>query len=83
MSIPDVRLSDLEDPARARLVLEFRAEVAREVRPAEFSDLKSLLQGLSTGIQSELDKRRVRQVGPTRALRLAPRPVFLAGREEL
>ena len=35
-SIPDVRLSDLEDPGRAPLVLAFRAEVARQVRPAEF-----------------------------------------------
>src|SRR5215472_9302169 len=35
-SIPDVRVSDLEDPARAPLVLGFRAEVARQVRPAEF-----------------------------------------------
>ena len=60
-SIPDVRLSDLEDPARAPLVLAFRDEVAREVRPAEFSDLKGLIQGLSTGIQGELDKRDKRQ----------------------
>jgi Domain of unknown function (DUF4062) len=82
-SIPDVRLSDLEDPARAALVLAFRAEVARQVRPAEFSDLQGLIQGLSTGIQGELDKRDKRsagQVSAGRALRLAPRPVFLAGR---
>jgi Domain of unknown function (DUF4062) len=88
-SIPDVRLSDLEDPARAPLVLGFRAEVARQVRPAEFTDLKGLIQGLSTGIQDALDKldrRDTGQAGPVaagRALRLAPRPVFLAGREEL
>ncbi len=64
-SIPDARLSDLEDPARAPLVLGFRAEVAREVRPAEFSDLKGLVQGLSTGIQGELDKlaKRSRMIG--------------------
>src|SRR6516162_1816292 len=55
-SIPDVSLSDLEDPARAPLVLAFRAEVARSVRPAQFSDLQGLTQGLSTGIQGELDK---------------------------
>ena len=64
----------------------FRDEVARQVRPAEFSDLQGLIQGLSTGIQGELDKRDKRQAGPVaagRALRLAPRPVFLAGREEL
>jgi Domain of unknown function (DUF4062)/Tetratricopeptide repeat len=85
-SIPDVRLSDLEDPARARLVLAFRAEVAGQVRPAEFRDLRGLIQGLSTGIQGELDKRERRPDGVVtagRALRLAPRPVFLAGRQEL
>ena len=88
-SIPDVRLSDLQDPARAPLVLGFRDEVARQVRPAEFSDLKGLIQGLSTGIQGELDKLARRDTRPSgqvaagRVLRLAPRPVFLAGREEL
>jgi hypothetical protein len=87
--IPDVRLSDLQDPARAPLVLGFRDEVAGAVRPAEFSDLQGLVQGLSTGVQSELDKQAQRdagQAGPVAAglvLRLAPRPVFLAGREEL
>ena len=85
-SIPDVRVSDLEDPARAALVLAFRAEVARQVRPAEFSDLQGLIQGLSTGIQGELGKQgrrdgpRAGHVRAGRALRLAPRPVFLAGR---
>ena len=85
-SIPDVRLSDLQDPARAPLVLGFRAEVAGQVRPAEFSDLQGLIQGLSTGIQGALDKRerrRAGQVAAGRVLRLAPRPVFLAGREDL
>jgi Domain of unknown function (DUF4062) len=91
-SIPDVRLSDLQDPAKAPLVLRFRDEVVSQVRPAEFSDLKGLIQGLSTGIQAELDKLDKRdtrderpggQVAAGRALRLAPRPVFLAGREEL
>jgi hypothetical protein len=88
-SIPDASLSDLEDPARAPLVLAFRAEVARSVRPAQFRDLQGLTQGLSTGVQGELDKLAKRdegQGGPAsavRVLRLAPRPVFLAGREEL
>jgi hypothetical protein len=91
-SIPYVRLSDLQDPARAPLVLTFRDQVARQVRPAEFTDLKGLIQGLSTGVQGELDKRDKRdqhdtrqagQVTAGRALRLAPQPVFLAGREEL
>src|SRR6516162_10078720 len=77
-SIPDVSLSDLEDPARAPLVLAFRAEVASSVRPAQFSDLQGLTQGLSTGIQSELDK-----LSKQSADQMAARPVFLAGREEL
>ena len=55
-SIPDVSLSDLEDPQRLALVSAFRDEVAGQVRPAEFSDLQGLIQGLSTGIQAELDK---------------------------
>ncbi len=85
-SIPDVRLSDLEDVARAPLVLEFRDEVARQVRPAEFSDLQGLIQRLSTEVQGELEKRDKLSAGfltADRALRLAPRPVFLAGREQL
>jgi Domain of unknown function (DUF4062)/Tetratricopeptide repeat len=84
-SIPDVRLSDLQDPARAQMVLAFRDEVAGAVRPAEFSDLQGLIQGLSTGVQGELDKLENRPAGHMAggALRLAPRPVFLAGREEL
>ena len=88
-SIPDARLSDLQDPARLPLVLAFRDEVAGAVRPAEFSDLQGLIQGLSTAIQNELgklDKRDDGQGVPVaagRVLRLAPRPVFLAGREEL
>ena len=55
-SIPDVSLSDLADPQQLALVSAFRDEVARQVRPAQFSDLKGLIQGLSTGIQGELDK---------------------------
>jgi hypothetical protein len=88
-SIPDVSLSDLGDLPRLARVSAFRDEVARQVRPAEFKDLKELIQGLSTGIHGELDKqakRGERNVGPGRAgrtMRLAPRPAFLAGREEL
>ena len=88
-SIPDVSLSDLGDPQQLALVSAFRAEVDRQVHPAEFSDLKGLIQGLSTGIPNELaklDTREKRPTGPVaagRALRLAPRPVYLAGREEL
>ena len=84
-SIPDVSLSDLGDPRRLALVSAFRDEVASQVRPAQFNDLQGLIQGLSTGVQGELDKLTKRdegQGGPVaagQALRLAPRPVFLAG----
>ena len=85
-AIPDERLSDLHEPAKLSLVMAFRAEVAREVRPAEFRDEGGLIQGLSTGIQGELDKLAPRVPGRMaagRVLQLAPRPVFLAGREGL
>ena len=83
-SILDVSLSDVADPQRLALVSAFRKEVAREVRPAEFGDRQGLIQGLSTGVQAELDKlgnrpstgraADGRAAGP--ALRLAPRPAF-------
>jgi hypothetical protein len=88
-SIPDERLSDVNDPQKWLLVRAFRAEVAREVRPFEFRNEGRLIRGLSTGVQAELarlDKRDQRPVerpagGPV--LRLAPRPAFLAGRADL
>jgi Domain of unknown function (DUF4062) len=90
-SIPDVSLSDLADPQRLALVSAFWTEVAGAVRAAEFIDLQGLIQGLSAGVQAELDKlarwereeRRADPVAAGRVLRLAPRPVFLAGREAL
>jgi Domain of unknown function (DUF4062) len=72
-------LSDEGDSPQAALVAAFRAEVTGAVRAAEFSDLPGLIQGLSTGVQAELDKLPA----AGRVLRLAPRPVLLAGREEL
>src|SRR5215831_2635800 len=78
-TIPDASLSSGEDPRQAALAAAFRAEVTRAVRAAEFLDLQGLIQGLSTGVQAELDK--LPPGGPV--LRLAPRPPFLAGREEL
>jgi uncharacterized protein DUF4062 len=83
--IPDVGVSDVASPQKMALVLAFRAEVEREVRPALFSDEKELIQGLSTGVQAELDKRSAARGGTTtgRALRLAPRPPYLAGRDGL
>jgi hypothetical protein len=90
-SIPDVSLSDMEDPQRAAPVVGFRDEVSREVRPALFHDESSLIAALSTGVQAELEKLGKRPDGVRPAghrpagpvLRLAPRPPFLAGREEL
>jgi hypothetical protein len=55
-SVSDITLSDLFDSRRATLVRSFHEEVRREVRPAEFSDLRGLIAGLSTGVQSELEK---------------------------
>src|SRR5262249_376288 len=49
-------LSDLDDPKRAALVRAFRDEVQRDVRAAEFHDPQGLIQGLSTGILSELNR---------------------------
>ena len=85
-SIPDVRLSEMENPKRAVRVLAFRDEVAREVRAAEFSDLQGLIQGLSTGVLAALEKLGRRPEAAQAAglvLRLPPRLPFLAGREEL
>ena len=89
-SIPDVGLSDLADPQRLARVSGFRAEVAREVRPAEFSDREGLIRGLSTGFKPNWPSWTAccagraaggRAAGPV--LRLAPRPALLAGREDL
>ena len=89
-SIPDVSLSDVADPVMAALVFAFRAEVAGAVRAGEFGDLRGLVQQLSTGVQAELEKIQAelarQPAAPARAalvLRLAPRPPFLAGREDL
>jgi Domain of unknown function (DUF4062) len=82
-SIPDVSLSDLADPQRLAMVSAFREEVGRAVRPAEFSDREGLIRGLSTGVQAELGKRPDGRRARGPVLRLAPRPPFLAGREEL
>jgi hypothetical protein len=82
-SIPDVSVSDMEDPQRLPRVLAFREEVGRAVRTALFGDRGGLIQALSTGVQAELTKRSPAAVSAGRALRLAPRPPLLAGREDL
>ena len=89
-SIPDERLSDMGDAQKWDRVRAFRAEVAGAVRAAEFGDLRGLVQGLSTGVLAELEKVRAglakqaaAPVGAGLVVRLAPRPPFLAGREDL
>ena len=89
-SIPDVALSDMADPPRLALVQAFRDEVAAAVRAAEFGDLRELVSGLSTGvaaalekIQAEAARQSATAVSARRMVRLAPRPPFLAGREDL
>ncbi|HXZ77110.1 MAG TPA: hypothetical protein VEH31_40445, partial [Streptosporangiaceae bacterium] len=82
-SIPDVRLSDVEDPERLALVLAFRAEVGREVRPGEFSDLQGLIQKLSTGVQARPDNGSHAGRAAGMVLRLEPRPTLLEDRQEL
>ncbi|HEV3292431.1 MAG TPA: tetratricopeptide repeat protein [Streptosporangiaceae bacterium] len=89
-SIPDISLSDVGDPRRLALVQTFRDEVAAAVRAAEFGDLRGLVAGLSTGVQAGLEKIQAEAAGQPaarpsrrRVVRLAPRPPFLAGREDL
>jgi hypothetical protein len=89
-SIPDISLSDMADPRRLALVQAFRDEVAAAVRAAEFADLRELVQGLSTGVQAGLEKIQAEAARQAAArasgrvvVRLAPRPPFLAGREDL
>jgi hypothetical protein len=89
-SIPDISLSDVGDPQRLALVQAFRDEVTRAVRVAEFGDLRGLVAGLSTGILGALEKIQAKAAGQPAArdgragvVRLAPRPLFLAGREDL
>jgi hypothetical protein len=89
-SIPDVGLADVADRQKWARVLAFRDEVAGAVRATEFGDLRGLVQGLSTGVQAEwervqaaLAKQSPAAVGAGRVLRLAPRPPFLSGREDL
>ncbi len=50
-SVPDVRLSDLLDRERNRLLQAFHDEVGKAVRPAEFADEAGLIATLSTAIQ--------------------------------
>jgi hypothetical protein len=79
MGVPGRGAVSVEETQQAALVDAFRAEVTDAVRAGQFGDLAGLIQGLSTGVQAELDK--LPRGG--RVLRLGPRPPFLAGREDL
>lgn len=55
-SVPDLRLTDLNDPLRSARVREFHAEVGSALRPAEFANAAELIAALSTGVQRALAK---------------------------
>ncbi|MVF22617.1 DUF4062 domain-containing protein [Methylocaldum sp. BRCS4] len=57
-SIPDVALSDWNDPDKQERIKAFRDEVSRDRRPGEFSDEAGLISALSTGIGRALDVLR-------------------------
>src|SRR5262249_41417760 len=92
-SIPNVSLSDMADPPRLALVQAFRDEVADAVRAGEFGNLRERIKELSTGVraelaalakaQAELAKQPADPVSGAQVVQLAPRPPFLAGREDL
>lgn len=58
--LPDVTKSDLFQPDASARVQAFHKEVQEAVRAAEFRDMASLIQELSTGVQTALAKRRTR-----------------------
>jgi hypothetical protein len=76
-SVPDIALSDLLDPQRAALVRAFNEEVRAKVRAAEFRDIEGLIRGLSTGVQSELDKLRRRESSMARQVVAPDDPAVL------
>ncbi|MDD5320241.1 MAG: DUF4062 domain-containing protein [Methylococcales bacterium] len=55
-NIPNIDLTDLLDDKRKPLIMAFREEVARVLRPAQFKDEATLIAALSAGVQAELDK---------------------------
>jgi WD40 repeat protein len=55
-SIPDVTLSSIANAEDWKAVLDFRAEVSRETRPAEFNDKASLIAALSTGVGKAMQR---------------------------
>ena len=86
-SIPDVSLSDMEDPDKWARVRAFREEVSRQVRTAEFADKGGLILGLSTGVIAELAKQSSFSGPPLKrripAANAPPLPAHHAPRQEL
>lgn len=70
-SVPDIRHTDLLDPARNQRLQAFHAEVRQAVRPAEFQDEADLIAGLSTAIQRTL-------ANPQPEMSAGPRPAWVA-----
>lgn len=71
----DMSLTDYDNPERYRSLKAFRAEASLAVRPAEFSDITSLIAELSAGIQHVLAKRPIQKVSAQR-LRLPQHKVI-------
>lgn len=53
-SVPDIKLSDLLDRERNARLQDFRKEVGKALRPAEFADEAGLIHALSAGVQRAL-----------------------------
>jgi len=71
----DMSLTDYDNPERYQSLKTFRAEASLAVRPAEFSDITSLIAELSAGIQHVLAKRPLQKVSAPR-LRLPQHKVI-------
>ena len=55
-SVPDIHLSDQDDPIRYPLIQTFRSEVADTARPAEFKDLTGFIAAFSAAILRHVTK---------------------------
>jgi hypothetical protein len=67
MSIPDENLSDIGRPLGLQRVMDFRDEVRRTVRCAEFTDATSFQRQLTAAVDNEIRKLVERNPGPSAA----------------
>jgi len=67
--VTDMKLTDYENPERREHLEAFRDEVRDAIRGAEFTDITSLIEELSAGIQRELAKKPVEKL-PAPRLRI-------------